>query len=88
MKVKNRFYNNPNGLLTTKEIVRLKYEGKEQEWMRNFRVTDNKCPPDELRQGNCFYCIKCWIEAFKQIDIGKRQIKIRGRKYKLKDFDI
>lgn len=67
------YYNNKNGTLTIKEMIEIKKQGKVKEYIKNFKVTRDKCPPNHLRHlgemKQCFYCVDCLYAAFKQVKI-------------------
>ena len=76
-----RIYQNKNGELTIEDVIKIKQNNQESEWMSKFRVSECKCPPIELRMSQCFYCSDCWTNTFKQVQEYKTYYKILGRKY-------
>ena len=76
-----KVHKNPNGELTIEDVITIKQNNQEKEWMTKFRVTECKCPPVVLRLSQCFYCSDCWTNTFEQIQEYKKYYKVLGKKY-------
>ena len=79
-------FNNVNGNFTVHEFVRMKMNNEIEDYMRNFKITESKCPPKELCESDCFRCVSCFRYANKLVEIQKRNVKIRGKKIKIEEF--
>ena len=82
-------YNNPNGKMSIKEMIVIKHNNKIEEFMRNFKVTKNKCPNERLKpkNGMCFQCIKCIKYAFHEIKEFKNYYKAGKEKFMKGELD-
>ena len=79
-------FKNSNGNFTLHEFIKMKMNNQIEDYMRNFKITESKCPPKELCEGDCFRCMSCFKHADKLIVIQKRNVKIRNKKIKIEEF--
>ncbi len=88
-KYSSNNYNNSNGEMTIEEMVIIKHNNKVEEFMRNFRVTKNKCSNKKLKPKNgiCFYCIDCIKYAFDNIKEYKNYYKVGKKIYSKEELD-
>lgn len=70
---KSKYYKNPNEEFAEEDFMQIKQEGKVDEFLREFKIIEQPCPPRKLRPagGMCFHCEFCFGESFKKVKIKK-----------------
>lgn len=78
-----------NGYLEIEEFVRLIHTEELDPYMRKFRVTKHKCPPQELKSNgiHCYYCLDCFNHCISKVKKYKEHYKVGGKKYPKEGFD-
>ena len=82
-------YNNPNGELDIKRMVKIKHNDEIENFIRKFRVSSQPCPNKKLRPIGimCFKCSPCLFGAFDKIKEYKTYYKVLGKKYLKEELD-
>lgn len=86
---KKKVIKNKNGNLTNLELVTMIHNGTLDEYMRKFKVTKSKCPPNSLIAitQTCFYCLECQRHCISQVKEFKGYYKIRNEKFMKADLE-
>ncbi len=82
-------YNNPNGNMEVKEMIKIKHDNKIKEYISNFNIIKNKCPNNKLKAKDiiCFYCVDCIKYSFDNIKEFKNYYKVGKVKYLKEELD-
>lgn len=62
---------------------------KIDQFMRNFKTSENPCPPVDLIPNDvfCFYCVSCMKNCISQVKEYKTYYQVKGKKYTKVDLD-
>lgn len=80
---------NPNGNLAIEELVEMVHDGSITEYMKNFKLTTDKCPPYKLINSTqvCTYCTQCQFYCIDQVKECKNHYKVGKVKFMKEDLD-